>query len=170
MLASGFEYIGIDRQHLGLGLIGRAILEAKQPLHVEVLLLDPSSRAAGERDDLDPSATKGWYANGIKAVIAQLAAWKKANPSWRIDLYLYQEPPIWQMVVLGDDELWLLCAAGSTVTNMSPVYQLALDSPYGLAWGFMAVWGRRKDGARHVLDMEAEEFRSTASLHDIRSR
>lgn len=164
LLASGYRYLGTRRQP---GILHHALEERCRSNSVkptlEVLLLnpttvttEPSSLAAGKpRLDAEEIGRRiegqGFkrdeYALGINAVLWTLRCWKR-DLGLDVHVYLYDEPPIWQMVVT-EKELWLLCAM-SERSDRSPIYCLRRDSPYGLAHGLMAVWERRRRRAEEI--------------------
>jgi hypothetical protein len=143
LLVSGFKHFGGGRH---TGWIEEALLRREKSPKILVLLLDPGAPAARERasetygDALRPDD----YCYGIETVLWKLRGWKRER-GFDIEVRLYQEPPIWQMVVTPR-EVWLLCAPKVRVEN-SPVYCLRRNDPYTLAYGLEAVWERRWGGA-----------------------
>lgn len=150
LLVSGWYHIGTSAYR---GVLYEALASHKSPLKLEVLLLTPTCKAAEERA-AKIGQSKEHYAEGIRAVLWTLRSLKLQH-KFDITAKLYDELPIWQMVVSKAD-LWLLCAR-DLPANESPVYCLQREAPYGLAYGLLGVWDRRWESAKEFdLDTMAE--------------
>ena len=166
LLVSGFFHLGTRGEP---GCIARG-LEKHRVLELEVVLLDPEGKIAHARDALLGSATRsGAYSDGIREVIQLLRQWADTRPYWRVQVWLYDEEPIWQMAVLGAEELWLLTAAQGVTSGYSPVYRFNLKSHHGLGWGLAPVWSRRKASARGPIDFRDDAFVPRGEIVDLRS-
>lgn len=147
LLASGFKHFGAGKFS---GWIERAIFEREGVLpKLRVLLLAPGTDVSKTRAN-QWKMTEETYAAGIGAVLWKLRGWKRER-GLSIEVRLYSEAPIWQMV-LTSKEVWLLCARQVPV-DQSPVYCLRRKTPYTLAYGLEAVWERRWEGAE-PLDLD----------------
>jgi hypothetical protein len=141
LLASGYRHIGTARNP---GLFFEMLDNRQPPFTLEVLLMDPAKthnrpKLAGLSDEA--------YSAGIQAVLWTLAQWGLTR-GISVTVSLYEEEPIWQMVIT-DSELWLLCAKG-VPADASTVYCLSLEADFGLALGLQAVWDRRVGTAQAV--------------------
>lgn len=136
LLVSGWYYIGSLKKP---GILYDTLAQRSPPLKLRVLLLNPGSREAEARAKV-LGLSHEEYKNGIHAVLWTLAAWKEAR-GLDIEVALYEEEPIWQMV-MTPKELWLLCAR-QVPAEESPVYCLQRSGPYSLAWGLLGVWEHR---------------------------
>lgn len=138
LLASGFRVIGWARHQGWL----YDVLSKNQGRKLKVLLLDPESESAERRaaEVMGPHGHAAYVA-GTQAVLWTLRRWEYEH-GLDIEVRLYQEDPIWQMVRLPS-ELWLLVAAGGRSTDTSPLYALERGTEYGIAWGVEEVFDRR---------------------------
>jgi hypothetical protein len=166
MLASGFHHIG-NRESASLGALGEA-LDSLEDCELEVLLLNPHCDAAFRRgSELRPDLVEDdWYVTGICHVIQQLRQWAQ-RPGWTINLMLYDELPIWEMVVLGSDTLFLMCSSPDVPSDKSPVYEFDLGSRWGLGWGLLQVLQRRRGGATEAA-VDDDRFEPSGPPMDFR--
>lgn len=166
LLASGFHHIG-NRDSASLGTLGEA-LDSLAECELEILLLHPESDAAFRRGiELRPDLVDDdWYVTGICHVIQQLRQWNH-RPGWAINLMLYKESPIWEMVILGSDTLFLMCSSPDVPSDKSPVYEFDLGSRWGLGWGLLQVLQRRRGGAEEA-DLDDARFQPSGPPKDFR--
>jgi hypothetical protein len=139
MLCSGYRVIGWQRNP---GWLFQTLSQAQPTRRMRVLILDPDSQSAQERA-LRVMQGRGHapYRAGTEAVLWTLKQWRSMH-GFDIEVRLYQEEPIWQMVLLHG-ELWLMSAANQTPTDLSPLWVFRRDYPYGIANGLEAVFERR---------------------------
>jgi hypothetical protein len=144
LLVSGWRMIGCEKAH---GILYEELASKQAPFELEVLLLRPDGEAAKTRAD-SLNLTHEQYRKGVEAVLWTLAHWKRSR-NLKVSAFLYDEEPIWQMVI-SRLEIWLLCATKNIPTGRSPIYCLRRDAEYGLAVGFKAVWERRRSLGKPV--------------------
>lgn len=155
MLASGFRLIGTEKYKGWLF----DELELTKPA-LEVLLLDyesPICAARGgtvlNRSSKGTNHSGNSYAVGIQAVLWTLRNWQKIH-GMEVEVRLYQQEPIWQMLIFPK-ELWLLVSADGRSTDTSPVFVFKRGQKFGLSWGWEAVWRRRwSDADTRLVDLD----------------
>jgi len=141
LLVSGWRMIG----HGALpGTLLKPLKGRAKIGQIEVLLLNPYGDVARKRAD-QLGLTWPQYQSGVQAVLHTLKMLRDETGR-SIDVYFYDEEPIWQMVVTRP-EIWVFCAATDIPAERSPIYTLRTDAEYGLAFGFAAVWKRRREMA-----------------------
>lgn len=143
LLVSGWHYIGCQKHP---GVLCKELEHRRPPLKLSVLLLNPDCAEAKQRArKLGTSEER--CAMGINAVMYTIAQWREVF-NVDIEVRLYGEVPIWQMVITND-EMWLVCAR-DVPAHESPVYCLDRHAEYSLAWGLYGVWERRCSTSRPV--------------------
>lgn len=81
------------------------------------------------------------YADGVHSVMWTLRRLHE-DKGVDVQLRLYTDAPIWQMIILPT-EIWVLVSADGRSTEESPIYLLRRDGKFSLAYGFLSVWDRR---------------------------
>jgi hypothetical protein len=157
LLASGFHYIGW-KDNPGILF---DVLRSKRPGTIlEVLIINPDKAADRAKD---VGLTLEQYREGTFAVLATLASFR--NDGISIEVKVYDEEPIWQMVI-NDSEMWLLCAR-KTRSECSPIYCLLRGAEYGLHHGLYGVWERRWNKALQV-DLDRLPTPDKNKIRDVR--
>lgn len=152
MAASGWRLIGTSQVP---GLLYEALSHQSKGFKLEILLLDPDSDPGRARAKAQKILSAEQYREGVMAILWTLRRWKREHHI-DVKVYLFDEEPIWQMV-MSHAEIWLLCATKNVSAGRSPVYCLRRNTPYGLAFGVEAVWARRKVRAtEYELDKMTE--------------
>jgi hypothetical protein len=138
LLCSGWRAVGWDRDP---GWIYQTLLATGQPLRLRVLLLDPACvEGVARGEQVMQGHPPDRYTSGTHAVLWTLR--QLAELGARVEVRFYTEAPIWQMIILPT-EIWLMSATAHTPTDLSPMWLLARNRPYGMAQGLEAVFDRR---------------------------
>ena len=114
LLVSGWRMIG----HGGLpGTLLEALKGSAKIGQIEVLLLNPYGDVAKRRAE---RLGLSWqqYQGGVQAAVYTLKVLRD-EMSRSIDVYFYDEEPIWQMV-MTKSEIWVFCAATDIPAERSP--------------------------------------------------
>lgn len=138
LLCSGYRMIGNKRHP---GFLHDTLAGLPVGAEVRVLLLDPSSDAGRDRAKKVMRGRAGRYKPGLESVLYTLSR-LRYDHDLDIEVRLYSEDPIWQMIILPT-EIWGLVAAGGRSTDSSPMFVLARSGKYNLSYGYEAVWERR---------------------------
>lgn len=149
LLASGFNVIGRPDKK---GWLYDELDTRPDSFKLCLLLLDPDCDVARRRARRVMTGADRWkeYSRGARQVLSTIERWE--DRGMEVEVKLYHVEPLWQMM-RTPDELWLFSAARHLAVQKSPMYVFRRGRPYGLSWGFEAVWDMHWDTVSEPIDL-----------------